>query len=345
MLSPLVLLAPFLFPPSGVLPAGKPPAPVPGPVAPSAPAPHGSPTPSAAPPPSGTAPAALTPSTSATPTEKWSDGKIAFARGQYRKAIELLRALLRPEVLLESENDLVQAHRMLGVAFLFENQPNAAREEFRQLLELRPESRFDPLLDPPFIVDFFNGVLKEQQAEIRRLELLRERSGKGGSAGAPSRPVLAVRNPYAICFVPFGAGQFQNGDRRKGWAFLGGETLFASVSVAAFISNFALYGIHPRRDCLAPTTGPDAPPGGCPPDRIDHHDEEISRTLTKVQVGSGILFFATAVWGMVDAVRGYRPYSLEPVDAAEGTPRGEGAFFPPSSSRVSLSGSGLSLRF
>ena len=51
-------------------------------------------------------------------------------------------------------------------------------------------------------------------------------------------------------FVPFGAGQFQNGQRRKGWLFLGIEGGLAAISLGAFLTNFALYGIQPRRKCL-----------------------------------------------------------------------------------------------
>ena len=281
----------------------------------------------------------------APPSRRFEEGKIAFARGQYRRAIDILRPLIHPEVLLESESDLVLAHRMLAVGLLFENQPGAAREEFRQLLELRPESRFDPLLDPPFIVDFFNGVLRDQQAEIKRLEQLRDRSSK--MAPPPGAgPLVAVRNPPFVSFVPFGAGQFQNGERGKGWAFLAAEGGLAAISVGAFVANFALYGIHPRRGCNAPATSPNASPSGCPPEAIDHGDEDMSRNLTRLQVGSGVLFFAAAVWGVVDAVRGYRPISFEKVgERPRASDPGLGPMLRLGFAAGGASAAGLSFRF
>ena len=42
---------------------------------------------------------------------------------------------------------------MLGVAYLFENRPDEARREFKKLLALNPEFRFDPLLDSQRGVD------------------------------------------------------------------------------------------------------------------------------------------------------------------------------------------------
>src|SRR5690242_19844228 len=79
----------------------------------------------------------------ATPAEAFERGRNAFARGEYGRAVEVLRPLVYPDVRLESEGEIVQAHRMLGVASLFENDAEGARREFRKLLELRPDYRFD----------------------------------------------------------------------------------------------------------------------------------------------------------------------------------------------------------
>src|SRR5436190_6689427 len=107
--------------------------------------------------------------------EAFDRGRTAFGRAEYQRAIEILYPLLYPEVLLDSEGEVVQAHRMLGVASLFENDPEGARREFRKLLELRPDYRFDPLLDPPRVVDFFNLVVKDEEAELAVIEAKRRR--------------------------------------------------------------------------------------------------------------------------------------------------------------------------
>src|SRR3954470_4377871 len=65
-------------------------------------------------------------------------GRTAFARAEYQRAIEIVHPLLYPEVQLDSEGEVVEAHRMLGVAYLFENRPDEASREFKKLLELRP---------------------------------------------------------------------------------------------------------------------------------------------------------------------------------------------------------------
>jgi len=264
------------------------------------------------------------------PAEDFERGRTAFGRGEYARAIELLQPLLYPEARLDSEGEIVQAHRMLGVAHLFENQPDAARREFRKLLELRPDYRFDPLLDPPRVVDFFNGVVRDEERELFALEAKRKKREAELAARhlreleqQRARETVVVRmqrHSRAVAYLPFGAGQFQNGDSRKGWFFLGTEAVLAAASLGAFVTNFALYGVEPRRRCLMmqplDSTGL---PRACPPDQIDHSQEDTSTNLLRVQVATGALFFATAIWGVVDAVRHFQrdvPLRDEPAPGA-----------------------------
>jgi tetratricopeptide (TPR) repeat protein len=245
--------------------------------------------------------------------EAFDRGRTAFGRAEYQRAIEILRPLLYPDVQLDSEGEVVQAHRMLGVAYLFENRPDDARREFKKLLELRPDFRFDPLLDPQQVVDFFNGVLKEEQAAIAAIEARRQQREREKEKIAqhrrdaerlalPPTIVRYERHSFLVNFVPFGAGQFQNGQRRKGWFFLGTEAALAAASVAAFTTNFALYGVAPHRRCNVPTDGVE-----CPTSQIDHAQEDTSRTLLDAQLVSGGLFWAVAIWGVIDAIHNYQP--------------------------------------
>jgi hypothetical protein len=251
----------------------------------------------------------------ATPAVEFERGKNAFARGEYGRAVELLRPLVYPEARLDSEGEVVQAHRMLGVASLFENDADGARREFRKLLELRPDYRFDPLLDPPRVVDFFNLVVKDEEAELAVIEAKRRRREeellarqKREAERLRAQQALVLRydhHSYAVNFLPFGAGQFQNGQRRKGYAFLGAELALGGASVAAFVTNFALFGIAPHRRCTVPTVDANGLPQRCPDMDIDRSDENLSTNLLRAQVITGGLFFAAAIWGVVDALRHY----------------------------------------
>jgi hypothetical protein len=256
-----------------------------------------------------------------TPREVFDRGRTAFGRAEYKRAIEMLHPLLYPETLLDSEGEVVQARRMLGVAHLFENQPEEARREFRKLLELRPDYRFDPLLDPQRVVDFFNGVVKEEEGTIAVIDKLRRqrdqqiaeerRRREAARLPAVQTAVVYERHSFLVNFVPFGAGQFQNGQRTKGWMFLTTETALAAISVGAFAANLALYGLAPRRACNEPQP-PDV--GGvaheCPDQFVDHGAENTSRWLTRTQLVTGGLFYAVAIWGIVDAIRNYQRDTL-----------------------------------
>jgi len=278
------------------------------------------------------------PENHATPRETFERGRTAFGRAEYKRAIEILNPLLYPEVLLDSEGEVVQAHRMLGVAYLFTGQAEEAKREFHKLLELRPDYRFDPLLDPQQVVDAFNAVVKDEESVIAAIENRRKlrdaeiaaRLQREQRLHGPTTVIRYERHSYLLNFVPFGAGQFQNDQRKKGWFFFGVEAGLAAISVGALATNFALYGANPYRKCLDP------PPvtGAC--QDVDHTQENHSRELLGVQLVSGALFFATAIWGVVDAVRHYQRDVLIPDSPNSSSPSGV---------RVGLTPLGLSLSF
>ncbi len=284
----------------------------------------------------------------ATPRVWCARGRTAFGRAEYKRAIEILNPLLYPEVLLDSEGEVVQAHRMLGVSYLFSNQLDEAKREFHKLLELRPDYRFDPLLDPQQVVDAFNAVVKEEESEIAVIEGRRKqrdaeiaaRLQREARLHATTTVVRYEYHSYLLNFVPFGVGQFQNGQRRKGWLFLGVEAGLAAISVGALVTNFALYGSNPYRRCLMSGSTP-----GSPCTEIDHSQEDTSRNLLHLQLITGGLFFAAAIWGVVDALRHYQRTVLltEPATPAPVSPP-SGPF---SDLKVGLTPFGLSaaLRF
>lgn len=289
--------------------------------------------------------------------EQFDRGKTAFGRAEYARAIGILAPLLYPEVRLDSEAEVVQAHRMLGVAHLFENRPDEARREFRKLLELRPDYRFDPLIDPPRVVEFLNGVIKEEASEIAALDAARKKRDldvatqrqrdTDARCAALVREVPVIKNAYAINFMPFGVGQFQNRQRGKGWAFLGVEAGLGAVSVGALVTNFAVFGLNPRRRCLDPMTS-DNTTVARPCENIDHSEEDLSRNLVRLQVVSGAVFFAVAAWGIIDAVRNFRAtVPLDPEPSTEPGATSRKSPNPPAATRprARATGSGLEWTF
>lgn len=240
----------------------------------------------------------------APPAQEFERGRTAFLRGEYERAVTIIYPLVYPELRLESEAEALQAHRMLGVSYLFEDKQAEARGEFRKLLELSPDYRFDPLLDPPRVVEFFNAIVREQQAQLGDIEArLKKREDELSRHHGEVLERRVEHHSFAVNFIPFGTGQFQNQQRRKGWAFLGVEAALASASVTAFVYNFAKYGARPQRPCLDPATGSAFV---CSPSRIDHSSENASRSLMHFQVATGAAFFAVALWGVIDAAHYFK---------------------------------------
>jgi hypothetical protein len=274
-------------------------------------------------------PAAAAPTGAAnSPAAQFARGNIAFQRAEYGRSIELIRPLLYPELKLSSEGEMVQAHRMLGVAHLFMHQNDLAADEFRKLLQLRPDFRMDALIDPPMVVDFFNGVLGEQEAEIAELDNKRReaeaRAQKRHAVGVPCpEPTVldrrTIRNSRAVSFLPFGAGQFQNGQARKGWGFFAAETALGALSLGALTTNFALYGVRPTLTC-EPSDDPSVGREGCAPGFKPGPDKSRSQLLLKVQLISGTLFFATAIWGVTDAILNFQAEVVVTTPARAGAP-------------------------
>ena len=73
-----------------------------------------------------------------------------------------------------------------------------------------------------------------------------------------------------------------------------------------------------------------------PAGQIDHSQEDTSRLLTGVQVVSGGLFFAVAIWGVIDAIVNFQPEVQMPESAP-----GKVARAPASGVRFSLSPGGF----
>ncbi|MBN2575779.1 MAG: hypothetical protein JXP73_14530 [Deltaproteobacteria bacterium] len=284
------------------------------------------------------------------PTEELQRGKIAFDRGEFGRVVEIVRPLLYPELRLQSESQIVLAHRILGVSYLFEKQGPEAAGEFRKLLQISPEYRFDPRLDPPEVVDFFDGVRREYSTELAILEAERKQAERERQryreeceklrAGPTVIERRVGRNSFTVSFLPFGAGQFQNGHRKKGWAFLTAEVLLGAVSVGALATNLAVYGLRPQRGCRY-----DVGNAACPPEAIDHTDENRSRLLTQVQMVSGAAFFAVVAWGILDAVYYYHPETLlSPAPSAQRPAATSSLRFSPLLAEHAI-GTGLSFRF
>lgn len=201
------------------------------------------------------------------------DGNAAAGEGDWAKVTAIVEPLLGGPL---STADRAEAHRLAGLAAYFQQRSTAADAHFFAYLSIELDGRLDPALYPPDVIAFFEAVKIRHAAELRA-----------------KRP--RSRRWLALNLLP-PLGQFQNGERAKGWvvaALLGG---FVAGNVASYLV---------LRSWCVEAEGSAGRSLVC-----DGHDGG-ARAATAVNVITGIGAIATYVYGVYDGVRGYRRRTRE----------------------------------
>ncbi len=279
------------------------------------------------------------PEARATPHEAFDRGRTAFGRAEYKRAIELLHPLLYPEVLLDSEGEVVQAHRMLGVSYLFSGPerggearvPQAARAAPRLPVRSAARSaaggrRLQRRGQGGGVRD--RGHRGAPQAPRRR------RSPPGCSARRgctrPSRRSSATNaTPTSSTSSPSGRASSRTASGARDGSSSAWRQRWRRSRSARLTTNFALYGASPTPQ--VPAAGRWRPA----PARADQSTTRKKTPPVRCCASSSIsggLFFAAAIWGVVDAVRHYQRDVLMTEPAAP----------PPPAVHVGLTPLGLS---
>ena len=74
-------------------------------------------------------------------------GRTAYDRGDYGRAIDTINPLLYPSIELGTEDEVVAAHKLLALSYFFVNKQKDAENEVTSLLALRPNYQLDPIVD------------------------------------------------------------------------------------------------------------------------------------------------------------------------------------------------------
>jgi len=177
----------------------------------------------------------------------------AYVDGSYALAVRLFEALVGGEVpALSNEVLVLESRKYLGAAYLFVDRRAEAETQFRRLLEQDPTYEMDPVAFSRDVVQVFVRVrdqvrqrltqvedrLRQEEAERRRLEaarLLRERERAERLQELAQTEVETVHRSRLVATIPFGVGQFQNGDTLAGWLFAVSEGVLAIASVTTAI--------------------------------------------------------------------------------------------------------------
>lgn len=186
-----------------------------------------------------------------------------YDKQSYTKAAKGLESLVGG-VVPRARNPVVrlEARKYLGATYLFLGKKDAAREQFRLLLEEDPDYDIDPVAFPEAVVQTFQEVQKEVAAENARKSALeaarrkRERANELDELITQQQRIRMLEelaanetvekvNSRWIAALPFGIGQFQNEDRKLGIMFAVTESAFLAASIATFIGHNSLRDENP----------------------------------------------------------------------------------------------------
>ncbi len=225
----------------------------------------------------------------ATPQEKLSDARQKFLEGDWESTIAIVAPLLYPVRALASADELTEAHIMLGVSYFETKDEAAAEREFEEALRIDPDIELNPDLYSAEVVSFFNELKKKLGDDIARAKERARRAAEWARYQRlieSSKQVTVEQRPLWVNFVPFGVGQFQNGHRKKGFAFLGTELVLGGTSLAMFAVQWSRYGI----------------PLEIPADELD-----FAARLQQIQIITGVGFFIVYAVGVGDALWYHEP--------------------------------------
>ncbi len=251
----------------------------------------------------------------ATPETDVKRARDRYEFGAYADAAGAARELLARTPNLP-EPIALEAWRILGLAEYQLGDKASAREAFIHLLSIDPDQTLDPFLVPPPIVEFFDQVraqaepelapLRERKRQVREQERLAEEARRRLLAeeqvrsGPPSKIIVVEEHVYMLNFLPFGVGQFQNGDTTKGIIIAVSQVVFGAVNLGAIFVHNAIATDSSRRCSVSTPTNCSNPP-------IPDSDRDLLNSIDIVKYVSAGLFWGVYAYGVADSLVHYVP--------------------------------------
>jgi hypothetical protein len=183
-----------------------------------------------------------------------------YDRHDYKRAVDAFKGLVGGDPPRITNALLVlESRKYYAASLLFVGADDEARLQFRLLLQQEPDYALDPLAFPTDVVALFESVkgqmrkdldrrreaeLQEQRAAAQEAEALRlkRRENLARLRTLAEDHTIEVRNSRWLATVPFGVGQFQNGQRGLGVALAMAETFAAVTSVVTYFGHQGMVG-------------------------------------------------------------------------------------------------------
>lgn len=177
--------------------------------------------------------------------------RASFLAHNWSDAEQRLRALLDPQTGLKERALIAQARMYLGATLIAEGRRDEAQDLFGKLVLDDPSFEPDPLSFPSEAINTFIDVRSSMLEQIRtemqnRAKQEAERRAREAAEKEAQRVWLervkaqaaeekiTVRHSRIVACLPFGVGQFQNGDVALGGLFLGAQVLAVTGSAITY---------------------------------------------------------------------------------------------------------------
>jgi tetratricopeptide (TPR) repeat protein len=190
--------------------------------------------------------------------------KASYDAGRYAEAVERFREILNsasPNALREP-TAIERARAYYAACLIALGRSDEADAEIEKVIRANPVFSPDPVAFPGKVVDRFIEIKSRLKGEIEAAFRARAAVEQAAKAKAErqqreyieslqrlaSQETVLVRNSRWIAMVPFGAGQFQNGQQELGYTFLLAESALAVTSIASGVIHMNLvadYASHP----------------------------------------------------------------------------------------------------
>jgi hypothetical protein len=241
----------------------------------------------------------------------------AYVAHKYDEAETRLRALLESKKNpLKDPDSVADARMYLGAVLVAEGKKDEAGRTFEQLLLDKPDYQPDPLRVSLEASDAFIDArtrLRDRLAAIREEEVRKAQLEKAKAEAErqkaaarlamleklASTEIVVERHSRWLALVPFGVGQFQNGQDTLGWAFLSSEVLLAVGSVGG--ASVAVYEQAQANDAVQRHD----------PDAVAREYEKRAQLAAIVTDLFSAGFFAAAIGGVVHAQLTFVPERVE----------------------------------
>lgn len=219
------------------------------------------------------------------PKEDLRDADNSYLYADYQRVLKKIVPLIEPDLTLSDPIDIARAYELGGLAAFYLKDEKSAGRYFEKLVRLKPNFRLDPVKVPPPAVAFYNNIRDQLADEIARIQTALTKLAEEEKERERLRNLVTIQrdiqlNSRLTALVPFGVGQFQNGDRGLGQFFLSTQVLSATGSMILFMSV----------ESLRTESG-----------RFRNADMDRARQLRSAQLITGVSALCLAVVGVLEA--------------------------------------------